>query len=1390
MQKHLLLILVAFCFVSDLRAGDHPIGSLSGTYLVGSSQTYKNLTDVAAVLNNAGYTVTGNVVFELDSDYDGATETLPIVFNQFNTSGSWTVTIRPKAGVSMRTTSGNPGIQSLITFNGTDRIILDGRAGGTGGIAWLIRNTATINAEAAIRLQNDAQNNTFTYLQLEGQTDWAGVVYIANPGAQGNDNNTISYCAIRDRTDVSTPARPVNGILSYGSETTTGNKFDHNAIFNFYNSGGSAYGIQLVQGTTDALITHNSIYQEQPLLNAPGGTALYGISAAEWTTNRLTIANNFIGGSAPQCGGAPLTIASAANSACAVTGIFYGMRAAPFGDQNICNQNTIRNIDITVRDQFNAFPGIFAGIYTIAKMDVKNNTIGNPDGHDDIKITAGGGTEYVRTNMIAFMANYPGIIAGNRIGGITLAGKTTKACDVAGIYGFPEGGSVSTEPFVISENSIGSMTMPDNIRVAGDTLPVNFLGINFTMDLSLSCINNTVAGVAMGYAGKTIQTSAAGIRVSCSSTLLVKNNQVSGISSASLTPFTPPEFAGSGTPHELTGIYALQRGGLMEVSGNMVSGLRLTGTGPISPVAGTSKTVHGIHLVTATATSPTRVYNNKVYGLSSANDLGASSATVLSGIYIEEIANSVVMAYNNLVSLDNGGLSNNCQITGFRVNSTIWSYANNLYHNAIYIGGSSSASSNTAFSALITYSLGNRASTNFSIRNNLLVNGRTGGSGPHYIFHTTLEYYQDANWTTATSDTNVLVTANMNTVGRRASSDLDSTQWKEKSDPHSWFYATSQISPAALFTNAAAGDLSIKPGARRYVIWKGASSAGIATDYAGEIRSTTAPTIGAYEYLSLPIQNEAPVITSHGGNAAVTLPVPENTTVVTTATATDADAGTLTYSLAGGEDAAKFTVNSSTGELSFITAPDFEQPGDANGDNTYIVTVQVSDGDLTATQRFKIKVTDANDHAPVITSYTGSAAVTLQVPENTTTVIATVTATDSDKNTTITYSLVNEEDAAQFGVNPSTGELSFVTPPPNFEQPRDINGDNVYIVTVKASDGDSSATQRFKIRLTNVNDNAPAITSYNGDALVTLQLPENTIQVSTVTATDGDSTALTYSVLGEKDGILFAVNPSTGELSFITAPDFEHPADANGDNTYLVSVQASDGSLSAVQRFSIKITDLADNPPVVTMTIRIPENTLEVTPLEGTDDDAGTSVTFTMMDKEDGALFRINPANGSLEFRAAPDLENPADADHDNIYLVSVKMTAADNITILRFQVKVTASDAGTGRTTGRSTPEPQVQSTVALQAETAPEPGKSISVYPNPVTGKRFSLRMDSVAAGRYALELYSAAGQLVCRQQLNHTGKSVLYPVQLPGSLTRGAYMLKLTGIDLRHTEKLVVE
>jgi hypothetical protein len=64
--------------------------------------------------------------------------------------------------------------------------------------------------------------------------------------------------------------------------------------------------------------------------------------------------------------------------------------------------------------------------------------------------------------------------------------------------------------------------------------------------------------------------------------------------------------------------------------------------------------------------------------------------------------------------------------------------------------------------------------------------------------------------------------------------------------------------------------------------------------------------------------------------------------------------------------------------------------------------------------------------------------------------------------------------------------------------------------------------------------------------------------VGTVAAIDADGDPLTYSISGGADAALFDIDPVTGALSFTTAPDYETPLDAGGDNTYDVQVTVTD----------------------------------------------------------------------------------------------------------------------------------------------------------------------------------------------------------------------------------------
>lgn len=102
--------------------------------------------------------------------------------------------------------------------------------------------------------------------------------------------------------------------------------------------------------------------------------------------------------------------------------------------------------------------------------------------------------------------------------------------------------------------------------------------------------------------------------------------------------------------------------------------------------------------------------------------------------------------------------------------------------------------------------------------------------------------------------------------------------------------------------------------------------------------------------------NDAPRITS-GSGATASVTIAENGTAVTTVAASDPD-GTPVFLIAGGADAARFAIDATSGALSFVALPDYEQPNDAGGDNVYDVVVQVSDGLAFASQAITVTVTD------------------------------------------------------------------------------------------------------------------------------------------------------------------------------------------------------------------------------------------------------------------------------------------------------------------------------------------------------------------------------------------------------------------------------------------------
>ena len=117
-----------------------------------------------------------------------------------------------------------------------------------------------------------------------------------------------------------------------------------------------------------------------------------------------------------------------------------------------------------------------------------------------------------------------------------------------------------------------------------------------------------------------------------------------------------------------------------------------------------------------------------------------------------------------------------------------------------------------------------------------------------------------------------------------------------------------------------------------------------------------------------PPVNQPPMITSGGGGDTAAVMVSENTTDVMVVAAVDSDAGpqSLVFRITGGADAALFTIDLLSGALRFAEPPDFEQPADAGGDNTYDVTVEITDGEQADSQAIAVTITDVAESIDLI----------------------------------------------------------------------------------------------------------------------------------------------------------------------------------------------------------------------------------------------------------------------------------------------------------------------------------------------------------------------------------------------------------------------------------------
>ena len=394
--------------------------------------------------------------------------------------------------------------------------------------------------------------------------------------------------------------------------------------------------------------------------------------------------------------------------------------------------------------------------------------------------------------------------------------------------------------------------------------------------------------------------------------------------------------------------------------------------------------------------------------------------------------------------------------------------------------------------------------------------------------------------------------------------------------------------------------------------------------------------------------NDAPTLT--GGPDTITV-AEDVTGTIGTYTATDPERAPIVWSVEG-TDGADFAINE-MGQLSFATR------ADAETQTSHSITVVASDGDpttpLTARKAVTVTVTGV-DEPPEI-----SPAADIEWDENSSGTVVTFTATDPEGvHTTFTFSLEGD-DAGDFTLT-SAGVLTFQNPP-DYEAPADADTDNEYLITVEADDGDKTGSLDLTVTVADANE-PPTITP-TGD-ITRVENSTGTVADYNAVDPEGVTDTFTWSLSGD-DAEDFRLHAESGSLTFVNSPDYDDPADADGDNVYLLTIGVTDGDIPNSTDVAVTVTNV-NEPPVITggdAAITEAENFEGTLATYTAEDPEGVTAFVWSLEGTDREDLAIEASTGALSFKAPPDFDNPLDSRSDgslNTYNVTVKATEPDDL--------------------------------------------------------------------------------------------------------------------------------
>jgi len=160
---------------------------------------------------------------------------------------------------------------------------------------------------------------------------------------------------------------------------------------------------------------------------------------------------------------------------------------------------------------------------------------------------------------------------------------------------------------------------------------------------------------------------------------------------------------------------------------------------------------------------------------------------------------------------------------------------------------------------------------------------------------------------------------------------------------------------------------------------------------------------------------------------------------------------------------------------------------------------------------------------------------------------------------------------------------------------------------------------------------------------ITITPTHGILDLNGTTINSNDSIAV-----GDISNLLYLPTPNyfgSDYISFVVNSSY----DFNSSSEYNISFE-----INATNDAPVIISDGGGDSAEINVT----ENQIAVTTVDANDTE-GDAVTYFISGGADSSKFEINASTGLLTFKAAPDYENPMDADTNNAYIVTVK--AEDN---------------------------------------------------------------------------------------------------------------------------------